>query len=827
MDSMRGFDDPLRKEPLIKDVVKIKDKNKAPTTVPAEKPAPALSEHGKAFWDVLGRKKKKPSSSLSTESKIRAALNSQEETNPYATDRSGHLSSKNSIDADPKYDSALRSQKTGETMVKPAPFKPAPTNSTGVPNIKLAMVNQNPKQSKKRPANLRVIKSLKLMIEVLRKGDVIDFKKKTPNAKDFGPESGGVANKMKAISDAAKRFNQRFNAAGGRTNQLNPRVDEEGIPHKYWEAMRQQNAKKKKEKELNQRKEDAKKISLPEQKPQVEVQPHPPEVIDVDPKIISDMKARLGDKTEKSSVAQAAHSPTQSASKNPTIKNAVETTLAGKKQLGRSEGLVKDKNPSFDHKIAPQHLPSAEGGLEEHLANLERALKDNVSKLMAAQDKSKYSPDMPREERERSMKMAERTHKYLTQGIHLTKIAIASRDSGSPNWKDLIGTGNPKVNQMGILTFANTLPGHNCPARGGCGDGSCYGMNGQQAMGGALELRARNAGLIHRADFAEGAIHALANAPKHLIVTTGEDMFNEIKDHPRFKQILMNEPVHTDNGVRFKVKTGDIVRFHDTGDILNEKHLNDIVKIAQAFPEKKFYAYTKSLHLPLEKLRALPNFNVIQSLGGKHNDKIDLSKPHAKFFPSLEHAHAAGYTPVWWHDYDAASGVNNLALVPHGSRQKEVNVDEFNQGAGEAKPETIKKSGDLHQEPAWMTFDQPDSLAQSSAMGAKGKMRAMMMLSHKHEDGVNKSMGCKHPEAFTTGALNKGDVVNIFKKKLKPNLDANREQLTEQRLKEPRQTNLDELQMAARNMDHGATFGHGVSEAAHDQQYLKNRGKPK
>ena len=784
MDSMKGFKDPLKKDPLDKgDVTDIKGKNKPDAVqTPAEKPTSTLSEHAQGFWDVLGRKKK-PATGGSTESKIRAALDSQKDTNPYATDRGDFVSVKQTP-VNPKYDAALNAKQTG----KPAPVKGQAQNSTGTTNIKLAAVTENPKKrpGRKKTSHIKVIKSLQMMVERLRKGDVINFppQGKPTEDTDFAPVKESTADKMKRISSVAKKFNDQYTAMGGRKGQLNPAVDEEGVPHKFWGAFRKQQQKK-------ARQEQGKKIPVPDHQTKVEIQEHPPEVIDVEPEIIDNMNARLKDDTKKSSVTQNAQAPTQNASKTPTIENTAETTI-GKKPLSRDAGLAKDDGTKIDKKITPQHLPSAENGLEEHLTNLTSALQQNEQQLMSAQKKESYGSDMSKVDRDKNIKMAERTHKYLTQGIELTRHAIEARDSENPNWSSLLGVGNPKVNQMGIITLGNTLPGHNCPARGGCGDGSCYGMNGQQAMGNALMLRARNAGLIHRPDFVQGAIQAIQNAPKHMVVTTGADMFEAIKDHPRFKSILMNQPTETKDGmIRFKVKAGDVYRWHDTGDILNEKHLDDMVSIARAFPEKKFYAYTKSMHLPLDKLRALPNFNVVQSLGGEHNDKIDTSKPHAKFFESLDHAEASGYTPVWFHDWPAASGVTNIALVPHGSRQKEVDVSGFNEGVNPEPqdPTTIKKSSVVgEQEPAWMQFDQPDSVAQSAAMGKAGKMRAMMMVNHNHKnDHFSKSAEGNHPESFMSSSLSKGSVTNIFKNKLKPNLDSNRAKVQEVRQNTPAQ----------------------------------------
>ena len=659
----------------------------------------------------------------------------------------------------------------------------------------------------------KLVKSLQNMVEILRKADVSYYKEERPK---HPVKSAYEPAKEKAAKDKMD----------GKKKLLTE--DEHGV--KYWSEVRKQH------KQIRRR-EEGEKIPKPGEAPKA-------------PKNkVLDFK----DKTKKSSVNQASKKPNQDAAKTPTIQNVSETTLATT-PVGRNEGLAKapvepKKSPIIDPNVTPQHFPSAENGLEEHLTNLTEAYNKNANLLESASHKENYGKDMTTAERDKQIKMAQRSLQYLKNGIDLTKVAIQSRDSKNPNWNDLLGMGNPKVNQMGIITFGNTLPGHNCPARGGCGDGSCYGMNGQQAMGNALQLRARNAGLIHRPDFVQGAIQAIRNAPKHMTVSTAEDMYEAIKDHPRFKSILMNEPVKTKDGlIRFKVKAGDVFRWHDTGDILNEKHLNDMVTIAKTFPEKKFYAYTKSMHLPLDKLRALPNFNVVQSLGGEHNDKIDTSKPHAKFFDSLEHAEGAGYSPVWFHDWPAASGVTNIALVPHGSRQKEVNVDEFNKGAAEApKPTEIKKSSKPSHEPAWLQFDQPDSIAQSAAMGVKGKMRAMSMLMHKHDEPIapmqkgdvvdiktKKAPATKieiqphPPEVIDVDPkiisdmksrlapkepIKKGDVINMKSKLLPKQMEANRTSLQNRAT-----THEDEFSSAEKKMKQGLSYDVALNSSKYDNQ---------
>lgn len=68
------------------------------------------------------------------------------------------------------------------------------------------------------------------------------------------------------------------------------------------------------------------------------------------------------------------------------------------------------------------------------------------------------------------------------------------------------------------------------------------------------------------------------------------------------------------------------VRVHDGGDFYCQAYINKWVKIAKRLPWLKFFAYTKSLHLNLAPLEALPNFTLIRSEGGLFDSRIDKSK---------------------------------------------------------------------------------------------------------------------------------------------------------------------------------------------------------
>ncbi len=68
------------------------------------------------------------------------------------------------------------------------------------------------------------------------------------------------------------------------------------------------------------------------------------------------------------------------------------------------------------------------------------------------------------------------------------------------------------------------------------------------------------------------------------------------------------------------------VRIHSNGDFYSDAYVKKWAEVATALPQVCFFAYTKSLHLDLAPLQALPNFTLIKSFGGIHDGKIDTSK---------------------------------------------------------------------------------------------------------------------------------------------------------------------------------------------------------
>ena len=116
------------------------------------------------------------------------------------------------------------------------------------------------------------------------------------------------------------------------------------------------------------------------------------------------------------------------------------------------------------------------------------------------------------------------------------------------------------------------------------------------------------------------------------------------------------------------VKRYNVVRLHDSGDFYSQEYLDSWKLIADTFPEVIFYAYTKSLHLDIESDKP-SNLRIVQSLGGKYDDKLNLSLPHSRIFSTDADRINAGYIDGNVSDIPAIEGEINIGLVYHGVRK--------------------------------------------------------------------------------------------------------------------------------------------------------------
>jgi len=67
------------------------------------------------------------------------------------------------------------------------------------------------------------------------------------------------------------------------------------------------------------------------------------------------------------------------------------------------------------------------------------------------------------------------------------------------------------------------------------------------------------------------------------------------------------------------------VRVHSSGDFFNETYFKAWMIVAKAFPEKTFYAYTKSFRFWVKNINSIPaNFHLIASWGSEDDNLINM-----------------------------------------------------------------------------------------------------------------------------------------------------------------------------------------------------------
>ena len=119
-----------------------------------------------------------------------------------------------------------------------------------------------------------------------------------------------------------------------------------------------------------------------------------------------------------------------------------------------------------------------------------------------------------------------------------------------------------------------------------------------------------------------------------------------------------------------------VCRIHVAGDFFNEKYFLAWLAIAQLFPTKLFYAYTKSLKYWVnnrELVDSLPNFILTASYGGRDDAMIDEHSLRAsKVVFSESEAESLGLTIDHDDSHAADPELKNqdFALLIHGTQPK-------------------------------------------------------------------------------------------------------------------------------------------------------------
>lgn len=197
----------------------------------------------------------------------------------------------------------------------------------------------------------------------------------------------------------------------------------------------------------------------------------------------------------------------------------------------------------------------------------------------------------------------------------------------------LVKTGGETLRVLGYgipADFKIDGVGNTCPGAGAC-RGVCYAKQGRYGMASVFNARNHNLNLF----LTVGAMGFVGMAIEDLLKL----------------------------GKRYNV-----VRIHDSGDFFSQDYLNAWKAIALFTPNVTFYAYTKSLHLDIETDRPA-NLRIVQSLGGKFDDKVNLTQSHARIFATDSDRINAGYEDGNVSDMPAIEGVVNIGLVYHGVKK--------------------------------------------------------------------------------------------------------------------------------------------------------------
>lgn len=192
----------------------------------------------------------------------------------------------------------------------------------------------------------------------------------------------------------------------------------------------------------------------------------------------------------------------------------------------------------------------------------------------------------------------------------------------------LVSIYNSKLAKDGIVSI-NMPPVLTCPSAGIC-KAYCYAQVGQQAMGKAKQKRL--------------------------------DAYNMFMNNPdEFQNLVISELLQANRR---------IVRWNDSGDIINKRYLEIMCNVAKHYPDIKFYAYTKSIPIIIDYgWHNIPNnLKLIQSYGGLHDGLIDRNRAFAQVFKDKV---PSDYIDCSTSDYEAATSANKIGMIVHGNRKKQ------------------------------------------------------------------------------------------------------------------------------------------------------------
>lgn len=155
----------------------------------------------------------------------------------------------------------------------------------------------------------------------------------------------------------------------------------------------------------------------------------------------------------------------------------------------------------------------------------------------------------------------------------------------------------------------------------------------------------------------------------------------DITKTPEFVSLMSAE-------IETKLKTATkrgktlLIRIHDSGDFYSRAYVSKWYDIMRAYPQVKFYAYTKSLpyfniiattaagtDVTMIDPKKPSNFVLIFSQGGKLDHLINIYfHRHARVFETLKDLESAGYADASNNDLVAIGNNPKIGLVYHGNK---------------------------------------------------------------------------------------------------------------------------------------------------------------
>jgi hypothetical protein len=117
-------------------------------------------------------------------------------------------------------------------------------------------------------------------------------------------------------------------------------------------------------------------------------------------------------------------------------------------------------------------------------------------------------------------------------------------------------------------------------------------------------------------------------------------------------------------------KRAKMFRVHVSGDFFSQTYFDAWMQVATMNPDKRFYAYTKSLPYWVKRRDSVPsNFELTSSLGGREDELIDLNKlKYARVVLSEEEA-SSMKLEIDHDDSHAYDGKESFALLIHGTQK--------------------------------------------------------------------------------------------------------------------------------------------------------------